>query len=733
MAASPTSPDGRTGRQAIAINLAELPSEPESDGEPTAFPGAGPWWPPHGPPVPVPVNEPPGERIHREATDMFNRLVSQEVSCAVADTLARRGVFMNLAVTCVEPAAVAQGSMAIYVRPLAPREGEHPWTVYVSQDFADEGSAAEEASVAAGPGARGDRFVCAMVDAKPGLLEGGGITGVRRRCREFPACARLLVALARIAFPGFKFTSVGLFRNMQTALHKDANNLPASRNGICALSSFEGGQLRLHRADGPVNLSLSEGPLQFDPFLEHETLPWANGLRIVLVAFSVSRLERLTPEHRAVLTAFDIPMPLSKDQLGPASQFSQDQSKPASQCPQDDGEAGMFLELFAGTARLSQAFTRLGFQALAFDKVCRSSHPVQALDFADRSECEVVLQLIQDHASSLQYVHMAPPQETCLAARNKESANNPAPPARSPAQPLGLHELPESLQRRVAEANDLYIFCRDVFLLCRTFNIPVSVEAPASSLFWLLPFIQDLLSGADNHVVDFHECMHGGDRDRKLRWLCSAPWFKPLGLSCNRQHSHAPWNAASDAGTKGAYPPLLCARVAELVASQVCGIPTAPSLFGPASSVTRLAYEKQPRKQRALVSEFGAYDAWAVPLGLTACPPALLKAYPKGARAVRRKLLHWGQIRACVLPSLDFAVLESTLGSNWKWSMDSHAPPLEEGDQPICKVCGFMSDSTFEDLCEVLWIDRHSPHPVRLRAASSVGGPPQKDTRGSDR
>ncbi|CAE7784940.1 unnamed protein product [Symbiodinium sp. CCMP2592] len=537
-----------------------------------------------------------------------------------------------------------------------------------------------------------------------GAYNQGGITGVRRRCREFPACTRLLVALARIAFPGFKFTSVGLFRNMQTALHKDANNLPGSRNGICALSSFEGGQLRLHRADGPVDLSLSEGPFQFDPFLEHETLPWANGLRIVLVAFSVSRLERLTPEHRAVLTAFDIPMPLPKDQLGPASQFSQDQFKPASQCPQDDGEAGMFLELFAGTARLSQAFTRLGFQALAFDKVCRSSHPVQALDFADRSECEVVLQLIQDHASSLQYVHMAPPQETCLAARNKESANNPAPPARSPAQPLGLDELPQSLQRRVAEANDLYIFCRDVFLLCRTFNIPVSVEAPASSLFWLLPFIQDLLSGADNHVVDFHECMHGGDRDRKLRWLCSAPWFKPLGLSCNRQHSHAPWNAASDAGTKGAYPPLLCARVAELVASQVCGIPTAPSLFGPASSVTRLAYEKQPRKQRALVSEFGAYDAWAVPLGLTACPPALLKAYPKGARAVRRKLLHWGQIRACVLPSLDFAVLESTLGSNWKWSMDSHAPPLEEGDQPICKVCGFMSDSTFEDLCEVLWI-----------------------------
>ncbi|CAE7475642.1 unnamed protein product [Symbiodinium sp. CCMP2592] len=537
-----------------------------------------------------------------------------------------------------------------------------------------------------------------------GAYNQGGITGVRRNCRQFPACTRLLVTLARIAFPGLTFTSVGFFRNMQTALHKDANNLPGSRNGICALSFFEGGQLRLHRADGPVNLSLSEGPLQFDPFLEHETLPWSNGSRIVLVAFSVNCLERLTPEHRAVLAAFDFLLPLSKDQSEVASQVSQADSRPASQLPQTDEEAGMFLELFAGTARLSQAFTRLGFQALAFDKVCRSSHPVQALDFADRSECEVVLQLIQDHASSLQYVHMAPPQETCLAARNKESATNPAPPARSAAQPLGLEGLPESLQRQVTEANDLYMFSHDVFMLCRKFNIVVSVEAPASSLFWLLPMIQDLLSCADNQVVDFHECMHGGDRDRKLRWLCSAPWFKPLGLSCNRMHPHAPWNAASDTGAKGAYPHLLCARIAELVASQVCSLPAAPSLFGPASSVTRLAYEKQPRKHRALVSEFGAYDAWAVPLGFTACPPALLKAYPKGARAVRRKLLHWGQIRACVLPSLDFALLESNLGSNWKWSMDSHAPPLEEEDQPICKVCGFMSDSTFEDLCEVLWI-----------------------------
>ncbi|CAE7584175.1 unnamed protein product [Symbiodinium sp. CCMP2592] len=149
MAARPMASHGQMSRQAIAINLAELPSEPESDGEPTAYPGAGPWWPPHGPLAPVPVNEPTGERVHREATDMFNRLVSQEVSCAVADTLARRGIFMNLAVTCVEPAAVTQGSMAIYVRPLAPREGEHPWTVYVSQDLADEGSAAEEPSAAA--------------------------------------------------------------------------------------------------------------------------------------------------------------------------------------------------------------------------------------------------------------------------------------------------------------------------------------------------------------------------------------------------------------------------------------------------------------------------------------------------------------------------------------------------------------------------------------------------------
>ena len=276
--------------------------------------------------------------------------------------------------------------------------------------------------------------------------------------------------------------------------------------------------------------------------------------------------------------------------------------------------------------------------------------------------------------------------------------------------------------KQVQDANNLYDFCCDVFRTSCDQGIAVSMEAPASSLFWQLPCIKALLADSGCHVVDFHECMHGGDRDRKLRWVSSVPWFKPLELSCNRLHQHVPWQAAATSSHKGSYPALLCARVAELVLSEVTQVPSKTSLFGPESSLFRLAYEKQPRKHRPLVSEFGSYDAWALPLGLSACPPCLLKAYPKGARVVRPKLLQWGQVRSCELPTPAFTELEACLDSNWKWSLDSHVPPAET-DQQICKVCGFFCDSTFEDSCEAIWIGIPRTPEDFVRQAVAAGHP----------
>ncbi|CAE7248436.1 unnamed protein product [Symbiodinium sp. CCMP2456] len=420
-----------------------------------------------------------------------------------------------------------------------------------------------------------------------------GVAGLRSNCKRYPDSTRLLVRLARIAFPGLCFSSVGLFQNMRTVPHKDHNNRTPAQAPTLNQACF---------------LNFSQVP--------------------------------------------------------------------------------------------------------------------QALDFTDESECQVVLQMIQDFSESLQYVHLSPPQETCLAARNLDShaGATSAPPVRSLDQPLGLVSLSDPLRKQVQDANQLYVFCSEVVRSCCKLGIAVSVEAPASPLFWHIPAIKSAFEAPQAHDVDFHECMHGGPRDRKLRWASSVPWFKPLGLLCNRRHTHVHWSATPTAGHKGSYPKLLCARVAEIVLSQVCQVPASTSLFGPASAIVRLAYDKQPRRHHALVSEFGSYDAWAVLLGLSDCPKSLISAYPKGARGVRRKLLQWGQIRACELPTPPSDTLEHCLDSNWRWSLDTHIPP-GESDQPLCKVCGFLSDLTFEDSREVIWIGIPRTPEDFVRQAVAAGHP----------
>ena len=43
----------------------------------------------------------------------------------------------------------------------------------------------------------------------------------------------------------------------------------------------------MHHAGGPADLQVSFGPVTFDAKVEHETLDWTSGRRLVLVVFSV--------------------------------------------------------------------------------------------------------------------------------------------------------------------------------------------------------------------------------------------------------------------------------------------------------------------------------------------------------------------------------------------------------------------------------------------------------------
>ena len=137
----------------------------------------------------------------------------------------------------------------------------------------------------------------------------GPMVGLRHNCKAFKFSTMLLTACARVAFKDLDFTTVGLFKNIKTTRHRDRNNLRNTLNGVVALSTFKGGGVRLHRPDGSEDLQVNAGPITFDASLEHETLEWFDGPRLVLVVFSVSKISQLDSGAKQYLTEAGFPLP----------------------------------------------------------------------------------------------------------------------------------------------------------------------------------------------------------------------------------------------------------------------------------------------------------------------------------------------------------------------------------------------------------------------------------------
>ena len=148
--------------------------------------------------------------------------------------------------------------------------------------------------------------------------------------------------------------------------------------------------------------------------------------------------------------------------------------------------------------------------------------------------------------------------------------------------------------------------------------------------------------------------MHGSDRDKATLFWASDSLFVSLGVLCDSGHAHASWKPVWQHGVwkfptsdEAAYPWLLCERMAHLLAAEH------PELTNTAYQVRlpdQVSLQRQPRYSKPLVSAFAAYDTWAVPV-IGQAVELLLKAYPKGARVVKRKLVPWGIVRVC-LPSM---------------------------------------------------------------------------------
>ena len=153
-----------------------------------------------------------------------------------------------------------------------------------------------------------------------GVFVHGGVLGLRRTCWEYPESVRVFTQLIRAACPELRFSSFSVNQNVETLPHTDSHNADWEPNCVIALSSFKKGgiwtevqggtQPRLHKGRqrfGEV-LDLSAGPKLLDPKRLHATEGW-RGTRVVLIAYTVRSLEKLSEEQRGIAEALGFKLP----------------------------------------------------------------------------------------------------------------------------------------------------------------------------------------------------------------------------------------------------------------------------------------------------------------------------------------------------------------------------------------------------------------------------------------
>ncbi len=188
-------------------------------------------------------------------------------------------------------------------------------------------------------------------------------------------------------------------------------------------------------------------------------------------------------------------------------------------------------------------------------------------------------------------VHVALPCGTGSRARErpipkhliKQGAPTPR-PLRDAQHLLGLPNLSDLDASRVSLANQLAEFTVEFIELAMRLGFFISIENPENSWMWgvLCHYIKiknsKPLSKYWNNMqaVNFANCAHGGERDKKTRFLCSHDWVQSMALPCPKNHEHKLFALRKtsqgwkfDTAQEGEYPELLCQRFAACLQKHV--------------------------------------------------------------------------------------------------------------------------------------------------------------------
>ena len=489
----------------------------------------------------------------------------------------------------------------------------------------------------------------------------GPLVGLRVNSRLYPDFSRALCTFVNAEAPqDFLYSAIAIFENLQVGRHRDTNNFPNSLNFVYPLSDFTGGSILCYSTAsvGPKRLTFEGGPVLFDArAFEHEVEAWS-GERAVLVAFSTRGVQALPAMDRAFLKDLGFRLPWSgASNLHLQSDFDWcvsevDSSSPGAGCPlvasggrvleptpvfPPEPPAGvsapapssscpLFVEVFAGCARLSAEFAAAGFHVLAVDgphNKHKPLHQVWTLDLTLKTCQELLVQRLL--ASDVLLIHVGLPCGTGSRARERPlpehvlaSGVEQPRPLRSSDHVLGVPNLSPKEAAKVEAANSLAAFTIKLLALARDNAWHISIENPVRSWMWavLAKFVLDQKSPglasfySDLHHVDYAQCMLGGQRAKMSRLLTSLDALCPLACECDGQHKHLPFALTRvsnrwqfDTALEAEYPLALCQKFCSLVKAT---LPLQPRPL-PRPTV------RQSRRLAPLIPEFRSFSRPGLP------------------------------------------------------------------------------------------------------------------------
>lgn len=155
------------------------------------------------------------------------------------------------------------------------------------------------------------------------------------------------------------------------------------------------------------------------------------------------------------------------------------------------------LEIFAGTARVSQALQNQGISAFPVDIDLFPSHNV-----LDPFVCHNILNWIQSGRILLVWLGM--PCTTFSRARRFDGIGPP--PVRTSEYIWGLDKLRKNDAKKLADGNKLFAFTMKVLALCEKTSTPYILENPLSSMAWEMPPLVSFSAKFSPSIADLDFC-----------------------------------------------------------------------------------------------------------------------------------------------------------------------------------------------------------------------------------